>query len=283
MRRRSSIALSLLAGLLVCGVGLGAEPDKADSEQAEVDDAETDEEDESWDARIAVVGELRESASGPTGAASTVLDPGESADASSLTEVAVNSPGVSRNGQGGHFQVFSVRGVSRQRVMNLVAGMRINSERRAGASVSFVDPLLLGTVEVLRGPSTTFHGSGALGGVVQVLPRFHEGWSMRTGFNSSGDENYQVVGFGEDGWSVGLARRDAGDAQAPDGTLLNSHFTQYSATLMRGWGAGPRRYELLFIPTLAEEIGKANTDFPARRTEYPRERHQMLRFRPRTC
>jgi iron complex outermembrane receptor protein len=162
--------------------------------------------------------------------------------------------------------------------MNRVSGRRINSERRAGASLSFIDPLLLGTVEVQRGPSTTFQGSGALGGVVQVLPRVHDGWSLRTGYDSSGDENYQVVGYGVDGWSVGFARRDAGDAEAADGTLLNSHFTQYSATVTRSWSDGPRRYELLFVPTLAEDIGKANTDFPTRTTEYPLERHQMLKL-----
>jgi iron complex outermembrane receptor protein len=246
----------------------GAEPERQD-----------DEGDDRWDARVAVVGELRESTSGPTGAASTVLDPAEVEAASTLTAVAVDSPGVSQNGQGGHFQVFSVRGVSRQRVMNLVAGMRVNSERRAGASVSFIDPLLLGTVEVQRGPSTTFYGSGALGGVVQVLPRVNDGWSVQTGYDSSGDENYQLLGVGDGNWSVGVARRDADDAEAPDGTLLNSHFTQYSATLMHGWDHGKQRYEVLFIPTLAEEIGKANTDFPDRATEYPRERHEMLRFR----
>jgi len=245
---------------------------------AQVDESEAQDE-PTWDARIAVKAELREAASGPTGASSTVIDPAETEGATStVTDVVATSPGVSQNGQGGHLQVFSIRGVSRHRVMNLVSGMRINSERRAGASVSFVDPLLLGVVEVQRGPSTTFQGSGALGGVVQVLPRVHDGWSVRTGYDSSGDENYQVVGYGVDGWSVGFARRDAGDSEAADGTLLNSHFTQYSATLTRSWSSGPRRYELLFVPTLAEEIGKANTDFPTRTTEYPLERHQMLKL-----
>jgi len=235
--------------------------------------------DEEWDARIAVTAELPESTSAPLGASSTVITPEESSGTpSNLTDLVVASPSVSQNGQGGHFQVFSVRGVSRQRVMNLVSGMRINSERRAGVSVSFVDPLLMGSVEILRGPSTTLHGSGALGGVVQVTPQVFDGWVVHAGYDTRGDENYQVVGFGVGKWSVGLARRDAGDAEAADGTVLNSHFTQYSATLARNWSSGPRRYQLLFIPTLADDIGKANTDFPERTTNYPLERHQMLKF-----
>jgi iron complex outermembrane receptor protein len=252
------------------------DPEEEDSTGS--DEGSTDEGAE-WDARIAVKAELREATSAPLGASTTVIDPERApGTASNLTDLVVGSPGVSQNGQGGHFQVFSVRGVSRHRVMNLVSGMRVNSERRAGASVSFVDPLLMDSVEVLRGPSTTLHGSGALGGVVQVFPRLYDGWSAHAGYESDGDENHQVVGFGARGWSVGLARRDAGDATAPDGSPLNSHFTQYSATVVRGWTRGARRYELLFIPTLAEDVGKANTDFPERTTNYPLERHQMLKL-----
>jgi len=231
-----------------------------------------------WEESIAVVVEAGGVAP-PLGSSSTTLDPTElSGNTSTLTGVLAEVSGVAANGQGGHFQVFSIRGVSRHRVLNLVSGMRIHSERRAGASVSFVDPLLLGSVSVLRGPATALHGSGALGGVVQVFPRSFEGWSLRTGYDSQGDENYQVVGFGGAGWSFGFARRKAGDAEAADGSRLNSHFTQYSATIHRGWGAGPRRYELLYVPTLAEDIGKSNRDFPERTTNYPRERHQMLKF-----
>ena len=235
-------------------------------------------EDGSWEERIAVVAEAGGVAP-PLGSSSTTLDPTElSGNTSTLTQALTEVAGVAENGQGGHFQVFSIRGISRHRVLRLVSGMRVHSERRAGASVSFVDPLLLGSVSVLRGPATALHGSGALGGVVQVFPRSFEGWSLRAGYDSQGDENYQVLGYGDARWSVGFARRDAGDAEAPDGTRLNSQFTQYSATIRRLWEQGPRRYELLFVPTLGEDIGKANKDFPDRTTNYPRERHQMLKF-----
>jgi iron complex outermembrane receptor protein len=252
-----------------------AAEDRADSPDSGSDGDDADR----WDARIAVKAELREATSAPLGASSTVLDPAQTGGTpSNLADLVVASPGVSQNGQGGHFQVFSVRGVSRGRIMNLVSGMRVFSERRAGASVSFVDPLLMDSVEVQRGPATTLHGSGALGGVVQVFPRSYRGWHAQTGYDASGDENYQVVGIGTGPWSVGFARRDAGDARAADGTRLSSHFTQYSATVSRSWGRGPRRYTLLFIPTLAEDVGKANTDYPERTTEYPLERHQMLQL-----
>ena len=59
---------------------------------------------------------------------------------SSLTDLINTSPSVSQNGQGGHFQNFSIRGVSRQRVRTLINDMRIVSDRRAGVSASFIEP-----------------------------------------------------------------------------------------------------------------------------------------------
>jgi len=231
---------------------------------------------EEW---ISVTAEMKESAAAPLGASSTVIDPTLAGGTpSTLTAVVVETAGVSENGQGGHFQVFSIRGLSRHRVQTLVSGVRINSERRAGASASFIDPLLLRSAEVLRGPSTTLHGSGAMGGVVQVFPRIYGDLSVLAGYDSRGNENYQVLGYGQENWSLSLARRDAGNATAADGTELNGHFTQYSANLRGGWGKGPRRYEMLYVPARGVDIGKANTDYPERVTTYPLERHHLLEF-----
>jgi len=208
----------------------------------------------------------------PVAIAANGVDPAEQpVPPSTLTELVKAVPGVSENGQGGVFQVFSVRGVSRERVLTLLSGMRVVSERRAGVSTSFVDPLLMGWVDVLRGPSSTFYGSGALGGVIQVFPQEFAGWSAKTAFESEGRENVQVMGWGGRGWSVGLARREAANGESPDGNEINSHFSQYSATVAKRWDRGHRRYEILVIPAVARDIGKASTDFPARTTNYPEE------------
>ena len=231
---------------------------------------------EEW---VSVTAATKESASAPIGASSTVVDPTLAGGTpSTLTAVIVETAGVSENGQGGHFQVFSIRGLSRHRVQTLVSGARINSERRAGASASFLDPLLLQSAEVLRGPSTTLHGSGAMGGVVQVFPRSYDDLSVIAGYDTRGNENYQVLGYGQENWSLGFAHRDAGNTRAPDGSELNGHFTQYSANLRGGWGKGPRRYEILYIPARGVDIGKSNTDYPDRVTTYPLETHHLLEF-----
>lgn len=201
-----------------------------------------------------------------------------------LTELVATSPAVSQNGQSGLFQVFSIRGVSRERVQTRIAGVRLTSERRAGVSASFLDPQLLEAVDVLRGPASSLYGSGALGGVVQLLPARFEGTRVTAGYDSQGDERYAAVGWGtgdaeSGGWSLGLAHRSADDDESGDGTLRNSAFSQVSAVVRRDWRRGGTRHEVLVVPTFGDDIGKANTDFPRRDTTYPRERHLLARYR----
>jgi outer membrane receptor protein involved in Fe transport len=214
----------------------------------------------------------------PVAIASTVIHAGEKAAApSTLTELIEGVPGVAENGQGGLFQVFSIRGVSRQRVMTLVDGMRIVGERRAGVSTSFIDPLLMGSVDVLRGPASTFYGSGALGGVIQVFPKQFETSSVSLGYSSYGDESYQVAGWGDGKTSLGIAHRSRSNGESADGAELDDHFTQLSATLAHRWKRQDLSYQILVLPAFGRDIGKSSTDFPERQTEY-QEDHLLVKF-----
>lgn len=207
-----------------------------------------------------------------------------------LTEAVRAVPGVAENGQGGIFQVFSVRGVSRQRVMTLVSGMQVSGERRAGVSTSFLDPLLMGDVEVVRGPASTWYGSGALGGVVEIFPRRFVAFHAEAGYSTVGDERFAGVGWGDGDWSMAVAHRSAGDAETPDGERLFSRFERTSATLQRTWGGdgdggignggtggGGRTWEVLLLPSVTTNIGKPNSEFPEATTLYPREEHLLLK------
>ena len=228
---------------------------------------------------IAVSANRGEENFSPVSIAADVLRPEDAATPpGSLAELVAGLPGVSENGQGGIFQTWSIRGVSRLRVLTLVSGMRIVGERRAGVSASFIDPLLIGSVDVLRGPSSTYYGSGALGGVVQLFPRDFAGPVVEAGYGSQGGESYQLAGWGDGAWSVGVAHRVAANARTPDGGRLYTGFRQLSVAVGRRWRSGPRRYSLEAIATRGDDIAKANTDFPRRITTYPSEEHLLLRF-----
>ncbi|MEM6453999.1 MAG: TonB-dependent receptor [Acidobacteriota bacterium] len=204
--------------------------------------------------------------------------------------------GVAENGQGGLFQVFSIRGVSRQRVRTLIDGMPMTSERRAGVSTNFLDPLLMGTVDVLRGPASTYYGSGALGGVVQVFPRQFDtdglaAPQLLTGYRDNGDEGYLALGLGRaretsrdgssdpdgDGWSFGVVHRTADNPEDAEGNAINAGFDQTSAVLQREIRRGSRTWQLLAIGSYGDDIGKANVSFPEQPTDYPRERHFLVK------
>ncbi len=191
-----------------------------------------------------------------------------------LLDLLENVPGVSANGQGGLFQVYSIRGVSRHRVTTTILDARLAGDRRAGVSVSFIDPFLFGSVDVLKGPSTVYYGSGSLGGVVRISPRRFSGHSLELGYRSQGNSFYTATGWGDENWSIGFVRKESGDSHAPDGSSISSHFTQYSGLLSRSWKLKRGTVELSVIPSLGLDIGKASTDHALGKvTEYPYEKH----------
>lgn len=211
----------------------------------------------------------------PVSVAATSVRPEEKpSPPSTLQEVIEGVPGVAENGQGGLFQAYSVRGTAGQRVLNLLAGARLTTERRAGIAFSFVDPLLLGTVDVVRGPSSSYYGSGALGGVIQAFPARFDGTRLAAGYSSAGDESYQMAGWGDDVWNVGIAHRKAGDAETPDGERLSSRYEQWSGLIERFWQVGEDTgVELVVMPSVGSDIGKPNREYPERITLYPEEQH----------
>jgi len=228
---------------------------------------------------IVVSANRGESGYAPVSVAASVINPEKTpTPPSTVAEMVVGVPGVSENGQGGLFQVYSIRGVSRHRVLTLLEGARIVTDRRAGVSASFIDPRLLGSVDVLRGPSSTYYGSGALGGVVQLFPRRFETLTLRAGYESQGDESHQVIGWGREGWSLGLASRHAGAAEDPNGEAIPSDFSQFSGTLRSSWDSDGRAWDVLLVGSAGRDIEKASTDFPDRVTVYPEENHLLMRI-----
>ena len=211
----------------------------------------------------------------PVAASSATIEPRQLPDMpKALLDVVKSVPGVSANGQGGMFQTYSIRGISRHRVRSSILDARLAGDRRAGVSASFIDPFLYGSVDVLKGPSSSYHGSGALGGVIRLMPRKFSGYSLDLGYGLQGNEFYTASGWGDDDWSIGLVRKAAGNSETPDGTSINSHFTQYSGLLSRSWKTRGATVEAIVMPSMGLRLGKASTDYDKGKvTEYPAEKH----------
>lgn len=87
---------------------------------------------------------------------------------SSLSDVLRDVPGIEFSGGPRRTgETPSIRGLSGQNVLILLDGAR-QSFISAHDGRFFVDPDLIGTVEVVRGPASALYGSGAVGGVLAL-------------------------------------------------------------------------------------------------------------------
>jgi outer membrane receptor protein involved in Fe transport len=147
-----------------------------------------------------------------------------------LLQALENVPGVSGVGEG-QAVVPAIRGLARGRSLVLVDGSRIFSERRAGASVTFLAPEAFDRVEVVRGPASVAYGSDAFGGVIAVRTRRAVAgapFSPRLTTLVGDDRARRVTAdvAGHLGRAVGVVvqgrYRTADDYTSPDGVVPNS-------------------------------------------------------------
>src|SRR5688572_25900391 len=85
-----------------------------------------------------------------------------------LSEWISAAPGVGALGRDPFTSAPTIRGLGRGRSLVLVEGVNVSSDRGVGPNLSFVDPALVGRVDVVHGASGVAYGSGAMGGVMAV-------------------------------------------------------------------------------------------------------------------
>ncbi len=217
----------------------------------------------------------------PPAAAVTVLgrseleqrQPEHLADA--IREVA----GASASGVG-PASVPAVRGLPKGRTLLILDHGRVTTERRAGASATFVDMETIDEVEVIRGPGSVAYGSDAFGGVIRMRSRMPEAGGpleVRGGAGyATGIRDRSVWGeVSGSGLLAGLSWRKQDDYESPEGTVPSTGAETRSLRL--GWqqelGGGVLR--LGWRTDLGRDIGKPKPN-PAKRYSYPEENSHRL-------
>jgi len=151
---------------------------------------------------------------------------------SNLVQALENVAGVNQVSEG-QAAVPAVRGLSGGRTLILIDGARVNSERRAGASATFLDPEVLEGVEVARGPGSVAYGSDAFGGVIAVTTRKvapSSPWAGRVSATAgTGVPEWRVGGDVSKGFDAGsllvaVHARNAEDWTSPSGEIFNSGY-----------------------------------------------------------
>lgn len=144
-------------------------------------------------------------------------------------------PGLAVQSDGAWGQNPVVRGLKKESVVVMVDGIRVNSAQPQGALASFLDLGLLDRVEVVKGASSVMHGSGAMGGVVNLItpePYFTEQTEVAGrigGAANSVDQGYSGAALlqasnAKQGLVVGIAGRDVDDYKSPEERIENTGY-----------------------------------------------------------
>ena len=145
-------------------------------------------------------------------------------------------------------QTVNIRGLEGARVLQTIDGVRQNFE--SGHRPTYLlDTALLKNVQVLKGPSSTLWGSGAVGGVVAqetvdandlLKPEQSIGGLIKHTYNDNGEKNTTTVAVGARTQTIDLLAStyysDGNDITHGDGRdLANSASRQHGALLKGEW------------------------------------------------
>lgn len=131
----------------------------------------------------------------------------------------------------GQAAVPTIRGLARGRTALLIDGGRVTSERRAGPSASFLDPAVVDSIAVARGPGSVAYGTDAFGGVIAVRTRRPAAGAplsvMLSATAGAGIPErkglVQIASAWRGGGFLALARaRRTSNYESPDGPVANS-------------------------------------------------------------
>lgn len=209
----------------------------------------------------------------------------------SIVDTLSDTPGLHFIGSGGLSVTPSIRGLARRRVLVLVDGHRITSDRRAGTSPSFVPPELADRIEVVRSASSVLHGSDAIGGVVNILTRTTQSHepklAQNTTFNLGFNPNNKRINTGinitrELGkWKIysGFQFNRADDYHSPEEKIVHAGYTYYSGILDLSFASKNRESYLGYIGGIGKDIGKPDRENdPDKYDVVPSETNHIVRL-----
>ncbi len=155
-------------------------------------------------------------------------------------------PGVSRSGDSPWAADISIRGLARDSVILMIDGCRVVTANDLAARMSFIHPDEIERIEILKGPVSALYGSGAIGGVVNVVTRqpvysedsyLRQKLRVRGGSNPDGFETRYAADVisAETYLSVSAGMRDYDSYKDGDGErVVNSQFEDHDMLLRLG-------------------------------------------------
>jgi hemoglobin/transferrin/lactoferrin receptor protein len=214
----------------------------------------------------------------------------ESKSFQSLPEALQEEAGVSLLRDGVWGTEVSIRGLNRENVVTLIDGNRISTSTDVAARLSMINLNDIDRIEIIKGASSSIYGSGATGGIVNVITKapkqydsFRINGNLATGFNSVNNLSTLSgsVFTGSSFWSSKFSGsyRKAQNVQTPSGELPNSQFEDYSFTGaldIRPFDSHLLKIDYQLFKALDVGIPGASV-FPANaKVRYPDERRESI-------
>jgi outer membrane receptor protein involved in Fe transport len=200
-----------------------------------------------------------------------------------VAEAIATTPGVALRGEGPP-AVPVVRGLAGGRTLLLIDDARIVTERRAGPSATFLDPLTLGSIEISRGPGSVAYGSDAIGGVIHMRPRDpvfgepevrYDAWASfgaTPAVSAAIEASADVLGGAI---LASFHARNSGDSEDATGTTIaNSQYRDRGAMLRYVRDADWGRLRAGVMTSIARDVGAPTSD--SVQTIYPDERATLV-------
>jgi len=194
-------------------------------------------------------------------------------------------PGVAIVGKGGYSMAPAIRGLAEHRVLLLVDGVRITSERRIGASASFISLGAIDRVEINRGPYSVFYGSGAVGGIINIITKSPAPNSPLKGdfylsYNTARNERAGAAtlsgSLGKWGLMFGANAKKADDYSAPSGPIAWSRYSDYNFMFKLDRKDELSRFYATLYHYTGDDIGKPSPTSEFKPRWYPKETNTIF-------
>jgi len=187
----------------------------------------------------------------------------------SMADVMSQEPGIALYRDGAWGTSVSIRGLGENRLVSLVNGSRIETATDLAGSLSMIDVHEIERVEVIKGAASTLYGTGAIGGIVNVITKKGE-YLNNWGVHGEATALYEGVNnllgthvalhTGSKKWfaRVSGGYRVAGNIMTPEGVLENSQFEDHNFNA--SFGVKPlKNHEFVFQ---AQEFMANNVGIP---------------------
>lgn len=167
-------------------------------------------------------------------------------DVTGISDLMDIIPGAWRQADGAWGADVNIRGLTRESVVMLVDGCRVNTATDIGARFGFMHPLDIERIEILKGPISARYGSGSIGGVVNIVtkggafsdkPAWHGGLSSGGRSNPGGLDGFGFLNFNSPDLHFYLSHGSRNFSSYADGNgdkVVNSQFEDSSTRLRTG-------------------------------------------------